>query len=339
MQKQLFINGRFLTQETTGVQVFAEEICKELEGVIDYTLLVPKNQQLINTSLNHKVKKIGNCKGYLWEQFSLPKFLKKQPNALLLNLCNLAPIGINKQIVTIHDLAFLKNKNWFSYKFQKAYNYIVPKIVDSSESIITVSKTVKEEIVTTFKVPNEKITVVYNKVSKNLVEAIPTPPKMKFEKFYLMVGSNNPRKNFEFVDTIFKQELKNEKLVVVGGSHISFKATDKTTTTPNISYLNNVSVEELKWLYQNTKGVICPSFYEGFGIPNIEAMCFDVPLLCSDIDVFKEVCGDYALYFKLEDKQDFITKINQLKKTKSGNKFEFYQSQDRVSLIQKLLIQ
>lgn len=339
---KVYINGRFLTQHPTGVQFFAQEICKELDGKIDFEILVPINQPLINHSLNHKVKKIGYLKGYLWEQFSLPNYIRTQPNCLLLNLCNLAPISIQNQVITIHDLAFVKNSNWFSLTFQLAYNFIIPKIIVNSKAIITVSETIKQELINILKVNPEKIHVVFNKVSDNLIKSIPKKPLQSFntKNYYLMVGSNNSRKNFAFVEEQFSKQLSHENLIILGASHASFKNTNSSIESKNIIRLKHVSNEELAWLYTNCKALINPSFYEGFGIPNIEAMYFNTPVLCSKIDVFEEICGNYAHYFEIGNVSDFIDKITSIELEESNinnNRFEHFQSQNRAEMIIKIL--
>lgn len=339
---KLYINGRFLTQQLTGVQVFAQEICKELDKSVDFEILVPKNQFIVNKSLNHKITKIGNLKGYFWEQISLPRFIKKQPYAILLNLCNLAPISLSNQVITIHDLAFIKNKNWFSFAFQKAYHFIIPKIVKNSKHIITVSETVKIELITTFELNPKKLSVIYNKLNQDLITSTPKKPQIPFEtkEFYLMVGSNNPRKNFAFVEEIFLNELPNEKLVIVGANHTSFNTSKNTSEKNHLVRLKKTTHQELAWLYKNSKALINPSIYEGFGIPNIEAMYYHLPILCSNIPVFKEVCGSYAIYFELNNKIDFLKNLKKLDLNilvNTQNNVEFFQSQNRVLQLKQLL--
>lgn len=336
---KIYINGRFLTQQPTGVQFFAQEICKEIENDIDFEILVPKNQALINNSFNHKIKKIGSFKGYLWEQINLPNFIKKEPNCILINLCNLAPISISNQIITIHDLAFIENKNWFSLPFQKVYNFIIPRIVKKNKAIITVSETIKNELVNHFKIEETKVSVIYNKLNTKLINSEPKKPSILFEvqEFYLMVGSNNPRKNFAFVEKIFTKQLANKNLIIVGADHSSFNSSE-SINSKKIIRLKNVTENELAWLYKNTLAVINPSFYEGFGIPNIEAMFFKTPILCSNIPVFKEVCANYADYFELGNEVDFIEKLNSISSyNKENSNLDFFQNQNRINQLKNLL--
>ena len=92
-------------------------------------------------------------------------------------------------------------------------------------------------------------------------------------------------------------------------------------------------------MYQNTKAVINPSFYEGFGIPNLEAMYFKVPLLCSNIPVFKEISGDYSSYFELGNEKDFIHQLTNIDEhpSEGKNRFSFFQSQNRSEQIKVIL--
>lgn len=336
---KIYINGRFLTQHPTGVQFFAQELLREIENKIEFEILVPKNQTIVNQSFNQHIKKIGHLKGYLWEQISLPNFIKKQPNCLLINLCNLAPINIKNQIVTIHDLAYIKNKSWFSFAFQKVYNYIIPRIVKNSKSIITVSETVKNEIVNQFLLPEKKVFVVYNKLNEELKNCEPLKPVIEIDKagFYLMVGSNNPRKNFYFVEHIFNNHFSDKQLIIVGADHPSFSS---ATIIENnkIIRLKNINSNNLAWLYKNAKALINPSLYEGFGIPNIEAMYFSTPILCSDIPIFHEVCSGYANYFELNNENDFIEKLKSIDIPKQNERLNYFQNQDRVELLKKIIV-
>ncbi len=347
-QKQLFINGRFLTQRISGVQSFAREVCRELMAQKPITILVPANAQLIDDEFANCIKRVGLFGGHLWEQLSLPLFMAQQKNAMLLNLCNTGPLMVNQQIVTIHDLAFLKNPSWFHPVFSKVYSFLIPQLAERSQFIITVSETIKQEIEQKFEVDANKIIVVGNKVSAQLlnsksIEAF--DERIQPQNFFLMVGSDNPRKNFLFVEQIFSEEHVDSKLVIVGGSDKSFNNTTHTENK-NIIRLHYTDNSTLLWLYKNAKALINPSLYEGFGIPNIEAMAMGCPVICSDIKVFKEVCGNAAFYFsldKIDELKNCIAQLNErseltIEKIHTGkNIFEKYQHENRVAKILKLL--
>ncbi|MGL5051470.1 MAG: hypothetical protein ACRC6E_12715, partial [Fusobacteriaceae bacterium] len=135
------INGRFLTQNITGVQRFAHEIIRELDKIVklgEYKILAPKN--IIYKDLkyeNIEIEICGNMKGHLWEQIELPYYVKKHKGELL-NLCNTAPI-INPGIVAIHDIQTKVHPEFFSKKFALWYNVLNRFNIRNAKKIITVS--------------------------------------------------------------------------------------------------------------------------------------------------------------------------------------------------------
>ena len=109
--KQIYINGRFLTQNITGVQRYAIEIVKALDKYLSdndlkdkyiFEIVCPKNIKQKLVLKNIKIKQIGKLKGHLWEQIELPLYVK---NKFLFNFCNCAPLIKKNQTVTIHDIA------------------------------------------------------------------------------------------------------------------------------------------------------------------------------------------------------------------------------------------
>jgi glycosyltransferase involved in cell wall biosynthesis len=341
---KLFVNGRFLTQRISGVQQFAHEICKELMHFSEITILVPANSPLIDHDFNSVILPIGRFKGHIWEQIDLALFMKKNKDAILLNLCNTAPLALSKQMITLHDLAFAMNPKWFHPVFSLAYNFMVPKLVKKCWHIYTVSETVKLELEQHYAIYPEKICVLGNKVSNDLLLANEKEVVLNGlhnGRYFLMVGSRNLRKNFAFVEDLFLNHTTDQTLVIVGGAHSSFETTTRQKA-PNIIYLDYVSLGELKWLYKNAVALINPSLYEGFGIPNIEAMAFGTPVFCSNISVFKEICQEAAFYFALNDLNSLKELVLQSKKKLIGlnqkqmagkELFYHYQNMNRAFLI------
>lgn len=341
-----FVNGRFLTQHPTGVQFFAHEICNALQNNTTITFLTPKTRLNKNYSLENKnIKQIGIFKGHLWEQISLPWFLFWQKNWVLFNFCNTAPLFIKNQVVTVHDLAFMRKEKWFNPVFKIAYQILIPRILKKSKAVVTVSETIKKEMEAYFKLPSSKISVIPNKISSALTTTTPSVPSLSINKndFYLMVGSDNPRKNFAWVEKLFSIHFPTKTLVIVGSNHQSFSATEKINSN-HILRISTASANELAWLYENAIAFINPSFYEGFGIPNIEAMYFNCPILCANIPVFREVCEAAAVYFELNNSSDFIEKLNAMEKMDkpqftvlAKKRVAFYQNKNNVETLLKLV--
>lgn len=349
MAARIFINGRFLTQQTTGVQSFARSICAELEEVTDFTLLVPENGKIIDPGFENHILKTGKLKGHLWEQVHLPLFLRKHPGSVLLNLCNTGPAFVQNQVVTIHDLAFLKNPAWFHVAFARYYTWLIPRLAANSKAIITVSQTIKKELQESFGINDNKIYVTGNKIQRALLEVIPKAPQVpgiSQKNYFLIVGSDDPRKNFSMAEQLFIDKFPNTLLVVAGGQHRSFQSHNNVVTSPKVIRLGYTDTATLRWLYENAIAFINPSLYEGFGIPNLEAFAFGCPVICSDLPVFREVCENAATYFNPQNPDSLNDAVQAIKdgsplvqeKTNSG-KVIFTTSQDknRSSIILKAL--
>ena len=219
---KIIINGRFLTQNITGVQRVAHEIIKELDKItkeksLEVIILAPRNIIFNNLYENIKVKKVGILKGHLWEQLELPiySFLEK---GILLNLCNTAPI-INTGIIDIHDISFKVNPEFFSKKFSLYYKILIWILVRTSKKILTVSEFSKNEIIKYYNVNFKKIEVIYNswehmlsfKEDFNILKKF----NLKNKSFYLGVSSINPNKNFKYIIELAK--LYPEKQFVIAG--------------------------------------------------------------------------------------------------------------------------
>ncbi|MBA65644.1 MAG: glycosyl transferase family 1 [Candidatus Marinimicrobia bacterium] len=308
LNMDIVINARFLTQRITGVQRYAIEISKELLKLNkNISVISPKNiiQHDIAKKLN--VKCIGKLKGHLWEQITLPIYLNKKNNPILLNFCNTAPLFYKNKIITLHDIAFKIYPENFSFLFQKYYNFIIPKLLLSSKQIFTVSEFSKNEILRHYNFVKD-VKVIYNACNENF------KPKKKTnqKKYILAVSSITKQKNFRSLIDAFKLiENKNINLYIVG--KINKNLIDEQLPTDmekNIQFFEDINDFELINLYSNAEALIHPSYYEGFGIPPIEAMACGCPTIVSNKSSLPEICGDASLYIDPIDINDIQKKIN-----------------------------
>lgn len=301
--KKIVINGRFLTQQITGVQRVAHELVREMDNLIkvkniEVVVLAPKNTIFETLYKNIKIKKVGFLKGHLWEQLELPFYAFKE-KGVLLNLCNTAPI-INTGIVDIHDISFRVNSQFFSKKFSWYYRILVWILVRTSKKILTVSEFSKQEIIKYYNVPKEKVEVIYNSWEHILrvKEDLNILQKFNLEKknFYLAVSSIAPNKNFQYIIELAK--LYPEKwFVIVGKKNLKIFGKLGIENLENIVWCGYVSDEELKALYMTCKGFIYPSFYEGFGLPPLEVMgCGCEEIYVSNTSCLSEIFGDSVIY-------------------------------------------
>ncbi len=206
-------------------------------------------------------------------------------------------VGQERLINTVHDVNFLSNPQWIPMKFRKFYTSTVPRYIRSSDTIITVSHFSKQEIIKFFPEKKDNICVVYNGLTKFHTTSLPSNIKIKLQKpFFLYAGSLHERKNIS--NTIkaflqFNQSIGNKFLFVLAGKQFFEKT---ALTYPDVMFIENPSDDILAGLYQQCMALVNFSFYEGFGLPVIEAMQYNKPLLLSDIPDFREITSGYAIF-------------------------------------------
>ncbi|GAB6078981.1 glycosyltransferase family 4 protein [Hydrogenobaculum acidophilum] len=224
----------------------------------------------------------------------------------------------------IYDIVPITNPETQPEHIVKAFNTVVVDIMANSKLIITTTNSEKNIIETFLKSKNieKPIYVVPLGVDIKLAKN-PVKPSagIYFDNFYLMVGTIEPRKNHMLVLKAFHkmwEEGESSTLVIVG--RIGWKYEEVLNfinTSPfknkKLFFLEEVKDEELEYLYQHTKALIMASYREGFGLPVIEAMVRGVPVIASDIPVFREIASDYPTYFDPYNQDSLISAIKSSK--------------------------
>lgn len=308
---RVLVNGRFLTQQLTGVHRYALEICDALYALgVDLLVLVP-NKPLTHNDISFPIERVGRFDSHLWEQMELPLYVKRHYNGqLLVNFAGLSSALYNNCVTTIHDLSFLENPKWFSLPYRLWYRWMTPITARRARRIITVSQFSRGEIVKHLGVSEEKVLVAYNAVTERLHQ-----PKTKAtERFVLTVSSLDPRKNLSRLVEAFKSlHLTDCKLMVVGAGNKVFGAVDGLETSDaQVELLGYLNDEQIVEYYSNALAFVYPSLYEGFGIPVLEAMHFGTPVIAADIPPLHEVCQDAAVYCNPYDTQSIAAEIKHL---------------------------
>lgn len=319
----IYVSGRFLLQNLTGVNRFAYELCRAWTQIgIPFVLCCPpgKIRDCYDVSQFHIIV-CGWGKSHLWEQLALPFwFCRLKGEKLLLSFTGLGPLLIRRKIMTIHDLAFMANPDWYSFSYRLWYRLMTPLCAATSMKILTVSNFSRSEIMRRLSIKGHKISVVYNAVAPlfyNSEMNSTAANNLEKEKFILAVSSIDPRKNFHTLLKAFAQiRDKSIKLYIVGGQDpiysTSISELCKDGNSERIKWLGRVSDIELKMYYSNALCFVYPSLYEGFGIPPLEAMACGTPVVVSSIPVLEEICMDAALYADPYDKNDLANKIDML---------------------------
>lgn len=221
--------------------------------------------------------------------------------------------GNKKVVTTIHDIAFITQANTFSSFFQFYYKNSIKRVIKKADRIITVSNFSKSEIEKYYPESIGKIRVAYLG-SSSIFKQIDNIEK---KEQILYVGSLNERKNFIGVLKAFELlNIHNYKLIIVGNFFSNYKLSkevqkniQKAKNNPNIEFRHGVSNEELVKIYNESKLFLFPSFYEGFGLPVLEAMSCGTPVICSNTSSLPEVGGDAVVYCNPYDIHDIKSKI------------------------------
>jgi len=317
-QKKIIVNARFLTRRITGLERYAIEISRQLKKVRpSLTFVAPKD--IIHHSIAEElgVECFGILKGHLWEQVEFPVFLRRKNNPLLINLVNTGPMWYRNQITVIHDLAFMRNPEWFSRRAAMWFKFLVPRVINASSIIVTDSVFTKNELMELLGFPEKKIHIIYPGVSEIFCLPRNTRQKNESNVTILAVSTLESRKNLKNLIEGFKiAELKDAKLVIVGGDNplVFGKSGGRNNyiSDPAVKFLGYVSDAQLADLYHQADVLASVSLYEGFGFSPLEALASGCRVLVSDIPSHREIFGDSAMFVNPLDSVDIARKLNLL---------------------------
>lgn len=309
--EQIYVNGRFLTQSTTGVQRYARELLMALDRKIDQGGLDLRPQQVIvlapknvkgGLQLKHiPIRQVGSLPGNLWVQIELPFYVR---DGLLVSFCNTGPLAVKRQVVTIHDAAILDHPEWFKASFVAWYRFLVPRLMRRVIRVITVSNFSKTRLLEHSGIQEDQIIVLPNGVASYFHPTSPNNIDILRQKlglpdrYILVVGSLEPRKNLARLFTAWERlhpKFSKIYLVVAGGKGKAFGDLGFGRVPSGVQLLGYVADEELPALYSGALIFVYPSVYEGFGLPPLEAMACGTPVVTSDTGAIPEVVGEAAI--------------------------------------------
>lgn len=262
----------------------------------------------------------------LWEQFILPFQAKRRKIDVMFSPANIAPFLHPFPTVTVmHDMIpFIRPEGFGAIELAalKTLFYLSAK---SSNAIITDSKSSKDDIVRIFKAPEEKVRVVYAACdSEAFVPAGARREDLKKygieKKYILYVAARRKYKNIDGLVRaykILKQRHRVEHMLVITGlggraDEVLSGLVKELGLERDVLFSGFIPDEELPLLYSGADVFVYPSFFEGFGLPVLEAMACGVPVAASNATSVPEVVGDAGLLFNPNDTEDIANSVYRL---------------------------
>jgi glycosyltransferase involved in cell wall biosynthesis len=298
---KLVVNARYRGRAVTGVERYALEITQRLTQSLEY--LAPQQP-------------LGGLRGHWWEQAVLPLQFRGD---VLWSPCNTGPLAVKKQVVTLHDCAFLDHPECFTRLFAAWYQWLLPRLVRRVAGVLTVSEFSKSRIVERLQISADRVRVIPNGVNPLFAPTSPdivaeTRARLQLpERYILSVGSREPRKNLPRLlqawQTIAPQH-NDVSLVIVGAKNTNtFRDAGIHAELPRVVQTGYLDHADLPRVYAGAELFVYPSLYEGFGLPVLEAMACGTAVLCSNSTSLPEVAGDAA---KLVDPLDVAALANSM---------------------------
>lgn len=317
---------RLFRKKKHGMDMVALELIKHLQEIDhenEYFIFVKPDEDsaVLKATSNFKIIELDGGPYPMWEQFALPKAAKKYNCDILHCTSNTAPFFTDIPLITIlHDIIYMESSylkiltsSASSYqKFGNIYRkLVVPQVVKKSKKIVTVSHFEKNRIGEFFGIKgNNKLEAIYNGVSEHFKEITNKEElqrvKSKYnlpEKYFFFLGNTDPKKNTRGTLKAFSDFLKetksDHKLVMLDYDQTELNKLlidiNDTNLINHIVLTGYVINTDLPAIYSQCDVFLYPSLRESFGIPMLEAMSCNVPVITSNTSSMPEIAGDAAL--------------------------------------------
>jgi len=275
----------------------------------DIKLEVPINAQ--NTSIIQPDGIYKFLPSSLWRSYGLNAEIVRHGDDIFHGLSQELPIGIEKlpikKIVTFHDAIFMRYPELYGASYRKIFtakNFYSCRVADR---IIAISEQSKQDTIEFFDADPAKVEVVYQGCNNIFRHSASAEEKQTIRNRYnlpadylLFVGAIEPRKNIASIIQAIYQEKIDIPLVVIGRKTNYTNDLQQLATQLNLStrilFLHQVETIDLPAIYQMAQLFIYPSIFEGFGIPILEALCSETPVITSSGSCFEETGGKFSLY-------------------------------------------
>lgn len=315
------IDARVINSGTGTYVAKLLQYLQEIDSVNNYTILVrQKDIGYWKPAAPNFTVRVAEFDNYSFaEQIGFKKLLDElSPDLVHFCMPQQPLLYRGKRVTTMHDMTLLNtyntDKNWLVFHAKQLVGrYVWKHIAKISDHVIAISNNTKREYQEFSRIPDEKISVIYEagEVSPGDVEPIDLP----FENFILYVGQQPDYKNIHRLAEAHQKLLDRHPdlgLVLAGRMNPDTEANKRLFEKrgyKNIHFTGFIPDSQRDWLYQQTLAYVFPSLMEGFGLPPLEAMAYGTPVVSSNASCMPEILGEAAHYFDPLDTNDMAAKI------------------------------
>lgn len=323
---KIAIDSTPLSVTKAGIGYYAYELCinlPQLDLNNEYFILTHNKSTLSDIAFSPNVSIIeleSKRPGFAWI-FKSAAWARKNNMNFLISPSNMAfSLFFSKTIQAIHDLTPITHRKYFTIKTSLVFSILARLAAWKAYKIITISETSKKEICRVLKANPSKVlnfSIGLNSWHKIKSSAF-TELQAKFKipaNYFLSVGTIEPRKNHIGMIKAFAiltKEFADYKYIIVGKLGWMYKeifeTVNKLGLADKVMFLGYLNESELKSVYENAKLILMCSFFEGFGLPSIEAFSAKKPIILSDIEVFREIGNPNASYADPNSPEDIANK-------------------------------
>jgi glycosyltransferase involved in cell wall biosynthesis len=264
---------------------------------------------------------------YIWFEHSVASFLRKNKVDLFISPDGFIPTSCKVPALNvIHDINFHHYPKGLPLLTRAYYKHFFPIYAKKSTHIVTVSHYSKNDLIESYGIEPSKISVVYNGANSTFAPINEEQQRLVRQKYtngypyFVFVGALNPRKNVDRLLSAFdqfKETTNNEhKLVIVGEPMFMTKSIEQTLKAmkhnSSVVFTGRLQVDELSKVVAAATALTFVPYFEGFGIPLVEAMYCHVPIIASNVTSMPEVAGDAAYYVNPFDINQIAEAMEQL---------------------------
>ena len=309
MSNPLLVNLAILFDKPTGIATYAQNVINHLDS-LNPTLLSAQSfegfkQYAIANNMTPAQGSKGHLRRLLWTQLQLPKIYRELKADLIYSPIPEAPLySTSRYIVMCHDIIPLRFPRRTS-PLTNYFRYVVPQVLRQAEHIICNSQATAQDLVNYYGIIAELITPIL--LGYDAANFYPRQAADFKQPYFLYLGRQDPYKNLSGAIAAFAAMTNRDyHLAIAGSTDPRFtpklqQQAQELGVESRIKWLNYLTYQELPVVISNAVALVFPTFWEGFGLPVLEAMACGTPVITSNLASLPEITGDAAILIDPHD--------------------------------------